>query len=370
MSTGPFSRLYPDSSIEVVFAIVCAAKYGNQAAKLDNYEQKRILREHANWAQQAYNGEDINGNNNLDPGEDIAGRDSLGLVFLPDNKLTRYLLPSPPKKPKVHAELSDQSVTLYWDKTTAEKSVDPISGLEDFEGYRVYQSKIGADFQTPDQLYSNLQMVGDFDRLDDSVSHNTGFGRILLDAPKVFPPDTVEYWYRFPPEGRNVQYLNGWQYIFAVTAYDQGDTSVASLESTKFPLLRLVPGTPATSAASDAVGVYPNPYYVNAYWDGTKERLRKIYFYNLPARCTIRIYTLAGDVVAEIQHDASTYDASDVQWFENFGGTSIAPQFAGGEHAWDLISRFDQAIATGLYLFTVEDNSSGEVKRGKFLVIK
>ena len=53
----------------------------------------------------------------------------------------------------------------------------------------------------------------------------------------------------------------------------------------------------------------------------------------------------------------------------------IVPQFSGGEHAWDLITRDDQAIASGLYLFTVKnlDNESlsyGKIKEGKFLIIK
>ncbi len=43
---------------------------------------------------------------------------------------------------------------------------------------------------------------------------------------------------------------------------------------------------------------------------------------------------------------------------------------SGGEHAWDLITMHDQATASGLYLFTVEDKNSGQIKEGKFLIIK
>jgi len=35
-----------------------------------------------------------------------------------------------------------------------------------------------------------------------------------------------------------------------------------------------------------------------------------------------------------------------------------------------LISREGQAVASGLYLFSVEDKASGKVDRGKFLVVK
>ena len=82
----------------------------------------------------------------------------------------------------------------------------------------------------------------------------------------------------------------------------------------------------------------------------------------------ITIYTLAGDVVAQFDHDA-TQSGTNIQWFKQFAGAQT-PQFAGGEHAWDLISKYDQAIATGLYLFTVKDKDTGIIKRGKFVVIK
>ena len=46
------------------------------------------------------------------------------------------------------------------------------------------------------------------------------------------------------------------------------------------------------------------------------------------------------------------------------------PLMSGREHAWDLITMHDQATASGLYLFTVEDKNSGQIKEGKFLIIK
>jgi hypothetical protein len=135
-------------------------------------------------------------------------------------------------------------------------------------------------------------------------------------------------------------------------------------------ILRLVPGTLPAEPGSGKVGVYPNPYYARAVWDGAGERNRKIYFYNLPRRCSIRVYTLAGDIVTELEHDAATYTGTDIEWFRRFGGTETSPQFAGGEHAWDLISRYEQALASGLYLFSVKDQETGETSTGKFLVIK
>ncbi len=345
LSTGPFSHVAPGDSVQVVYAIVCARKDGSELEQIDKPEQRATLYDHLRWAQQTYNADDA---------------------------ANHYVLPAPPRQPKVRAELQSQSVVLYWDKVSAEESVDPISKKKLFEGYRIYRSNPGSDFLQNQSLLLNLQLIGEFDRTDDTVGYNTGFGQVLLAAPKEFPGDTNKYWYRFPPAGASVTNLNGWQYVYGVSAFDQGDpqNNRQSLESAS-TTVRVVPGTPATSAASADVGVYPNPYYVHAYWDGgTAERLRKIYFYNLPARATITIYTIAGDVVRRIDHDASTYSGNDIDWFSKFGDRTNPPRFSGGEHAWDLISDHDQAIATGLYLFSVKDKDTGTVKTGKFVVIK
>ena len=347
LSTGPYSHLVPGDSIEMVLAVICGQKVGSSAASYDSLSQRALLYAHANWAQRAYDGAIVNG------------------------QLVRYSLPKPPHQPRVHAIVQNQQVAVYWDKTSAEESVDPVSGLKDFEGYRIYQSRLGEDVFNNSSFRLDMALVGDFDRSNDSTGFNTGFSKVLLDSAKTFPGDTTHYWYRFPPRGADVKLLNGWQYLYGVSSYSSGDTAsgIPSLESA-MTLVRAIPGTPPADNSSTQIGVYPNPYYVNAYWDGADERLRKLYFYNLPSRCQIKIYTLAGDIVAILDHDASTYNGNGIQWFSTFGLPGTPAQMAGGEHAWDLVTRYDQAIATGLYLFTVEDKQTGTIKRGKFLVIK
>jgi hypothetical protein len=361
ISTGPFSRMVPGDSLNVVFGVICARKNGTLPASLDSRDQRKNLYSNAAFCQKAYQGEDINGNNQLDPGEDLNG----------DGRLDHYQLPQPPRPPKVRVDVGNQDVTVYWDKSTSETTVDPVTGEMDFEGYRIYRSNPGTDFRDPQDLLLNLSLVGDFDIPGDGIGHDTGLNSILLPAAKYFPGDTVGYWYRFPPAGTSMTHLNGWQYIYGVAAYDRGDsaTGVSPLQS-KTELARVIPGTAPVPVGTKSIGVYPNPYYGGAVWDGSGERNRKIYFYNLPGRCEIRIYTLAGDIVADIQHDAASYDGSDIGWFRQFSGTQIAPRFSGGEHAWDLITKYDQAIASGLYLYSVRDAQTGSTVTGKFLVIK
>ena len=356
LTAGAIHSIAPGDSVNVVFAIVAAKKSGSDLASLDTEEQKAELYTHAGWALRAYNGEDRNGDGILDPEEDLDG----------DGEITRYVLPSPPKLPNMKVVPESQKVTIYWDKS-AEESIDPISGKKDFEGYRVYRTNAGYELGDNTDLSTSFVEVADFDSAGNDIGYNTGFSQIELAEPMTFSNDDTEYYYKF--EINNL--LNGWQYTFTVTSYDEGDpdNDLDILESSLLGnATRVLPGTTPTSDSDVKIGVYPNPYYGNAYWDGASERLRKIYFYNLPAKCKITIYTLAGDIVKKIDHDQSS-NGSDIRWFDNYAGDG-SQIMSGGEHAWDLISNDDQAIATGLYLFSVEDLSTGDVKLGKFLVIK
>ena len=356
VSAGPFSRLAAGDSMNVVFAIMAAKKKTSSPTTEDSPAQKVNLLLASEWSQRTYNGEDRNGNGVQDAGERWTG--------LRGPK--RYFLPAPPDPPHVRVVPKDKSIEIYWDKLS-EASVDPISNQKDFEGYRIYGTPVGFDLTVSQNILANLILLGDFDAAGDRIGYNTGFGHIRLPSPVQFLPDTTRYYYKFVVP----QLLNGWQYAFAVTAYDSGDatTNLQSLESSKLQTLRRVlPGTLANENFDRKVGVYPNPYYARAYWDGGTERSRKLYFNNLPPRAEIRIYTLVGDLIDAFDHDAPTYNANDIRWFQTFSDGS--QQFSGGEHAWDLITRKDQAIATGLYLFTVRNKDTGEVQRGKFMVVK
>lgn len=356
ISVGPYSRIGAGDSINVVFAMMAAKKKSPSPTTDDSPAQKVYLYQASEWAQRTYNGEDRNGNGAEDPGE----------IWTKNGSPKRYFLPAPPNAPHVKVIPKDKTVEIYWDKVS-EASVDPISDQRDFEGYRIYGTRAGFDLTVSQDVLSSLILLGDYDKSDDKIGYNTGFSHVRLTQPVQFPSDTTRYYYKFVVP----QLLNGWQYAFAVTAYDSGDVAISlqSLESSKLQTLwRVLPGTPANQNVDVKVGVYPNPYYAHAIWDGGAERSRKLYFYNLPQHAEVRIYTLVGDLIDQFDHDAATYNANDIQWFRTFSdGTQL---FAGGEHAWDLITQKDQAIATGLYLYTVKNKDSGNIQRGKFLVVK
>lgn len=393
ISTGTFAAIEPDSSVNVVFGVVCGAKYGNDPTTEDTKRSKKNFYTNTNWAQIAYHGEDRNGNGRLDSSEDINDNGKLdpgedvnqnGMLDLEedingDGQLNRYVLPSPPTPPRMKIVADKQQVTIYWDNRS-ENSRDLITGEKDFEGYRLYRTRLGEDLPGRD-LLGSLTRIAEFDSIN-QIGYDTGFKFVRLPEPIYFDEDihfdeaaekndTTFYHYSFT----NKNLLNGWQYAYSVTAFDHGDQAngLESLESGIFSnLLRVFPGTPAAGQAEITeqgldVGVYPNPYRGSANWDGLLERERKIYFYNLPAESEVRIYTLNGELVDCFEHNG-TNTGADIQWFQKYAkGKTL---FAGGEHAWNLVTQHDQAIATGLYLFTVKDRQTGEIQKGKFLVIK
>jgi hypothetical protein len=354
---GPFPRVAPGDTLQVTYAFVSALKpeeFQGQAGKpVDNAESRRLLVNNIDWARRTYSGEDNNYNGRLDAGEDVNG----------NGRLDRYLIPEPPRSPGLRVELEAGTAVLYWDRT-AEESIDPVTGTQDFEGYRIYRTDPGDDLGG--NLLAEASLIAQFDEPGNRTGFNNGLDAIRLDEPVTFDGDPRTYHYRFEVDGL----LSGWQYLFTVTAFDEGDpdAGLTSFESSRTAnAVRVFPGTPPQGQNDGSVGVYPNPYRVNAAWDGGSARTRRLNFYNLPPRAEIRIYTLAGEIIAELDHDAATYQG-DIRWYDNFAGTER--QLPGGEHSWDILSQNGLDIATGLYLFTVKDLDTGDVQEGKFAIIK
>jgi hypothetical protein len=231
----------------------------------------------------------------------------------------------------------------------------------------------GADVQY--DLVGNLidqrNLIAQWDSAGNNNGYNNGFEAVSLSSPIYFEGDSTPYTNKY--EINNLQ--NGWQYLFILTAFDKGDEAInlASLESSftenAFSVYTGSNAQAITENTENRVGVYPNPYQTSAAWDGANSRSKKIYFTNLPAKCTISIYTSSGDLVANLTHDASTYQGEDIQWFERYGQTG-KKVFSGGEHAWDILSNSKGTISTGVYLFAVKDEKTGKLDIGKFAIIK
>lgn len=357
LSAGPMISVEPGETFHVVFAAVCAKQIengGTTGVDMDTPEAQAELLEHLSWSKRTYLGEDQNENGLLDIGEDLDA----------DTILDRYILPEPPATPKMKVIADDQRIDIYWDNR-AEFSIDPISKEMDFEGYRLYRTQPGDDFNL--NLIGDANMIAQWDLPANGIGFNNGFSAIALTTPEIIDEDTFYYKYTLDPV------LNGWQYLIILTAFDRGDEDlhIESLESSFIEnAVHVFPGTSPNNDANTEIGVYPNPYRLQAAWDGSTGTTGKIMFYNLPEHCTISIMTLSGDIVAELNHDAATYTGSDSEWFATYAGNEDERVFSGGEHAWNLLSESNQTITQGIYLFSVKDLDNGNVKQGRFAIIK
>ena len=343
--------LAPGDSCSIAFTVVCGLWADGFSG--DSPGRRNNLYVNYDWAQKAYDGEDKNRNNILDEGEDTNG----------NLEIDRYILPAPPPVPNMYVEIESKKVILYW-QNNAESFLDPISQEADFEGYRIYGAR-----KTDNESLGEFSLLLETDKEND-IGYNTGFSMIEI-RNNYGEPDSINinntyYHYKF----ENSEIKDGWLNYYAITAYDRGDpdANLESLESSIYSnRVYVYPGESASIEDQwpDEPTVYPNPYRGQALWDGYGSRNKMIWFRNLPEEAEIRIFSLAGDLVDVIQHDES-YKGQDINNIDERKN----PLMSGGEHAWDLITMYDQATASGLYLFTVEDKNSGKVKEGKFLIIK
>ncbi len=123
-------------------------------------------------------------------------------------------------------------------------------------------------------------------------------------------------------------------------------TNKISTSADVFTFKTSAPAISADLVNLDDVKVVPNPYIVRTEWEPSRDYSR-IAFTHLPDKCTIRIYTLSGDLLRTLEHDS--------------------PELDGNEN-WDLLTKNNQKIAAGIYIYHV-DSQYGE-KIGKFAVVR
>jgi len=110
----------------------------------------------------------------------------------------------------------------------------------------------------------------------------------------------------------------------------------------------LVEPTGGPTADLERVLVVPNPYRALEMWD--RPGGHEVHFLNLPKRATIKIFTVAGDLVAELQH------SDDVRDFER----------------WNLKNGEGREVASGIYLYRVESTVGSQPFsfQDRFIVIR
>jgi len=185
MPTGPFT-LQPGDTARVVVGILCAKDLESLQAACD-------------LAQQMY-----------DEG---------------------WVSPSPPPEPKITLIPGDGEVIILWDDK-AETAIDPVTKEQDFEGYRLYKSRTGigplGNWNPPDPT-TEWQLIAQWD-IEDGILNGAPINPD--DAYDEYHPDDK---YLGDDSGlvhmfRDADVINGVEYHYAITAYDQGTPGLRSLE--------------------------------------------------------------------------------------------------------------------------------------------
>ncbi|MFA7420913.1 MAG: hypothetical protein WCZ90_14620 [Melioribacteraceae bacterium] len=237
----------------------------------------------------------------------------------------KYNIPDPlPSPDSILVTSGIGNIKIQW-SGSAEKAIDPDSKKIDFSGYRLYRAAI-----SPENKWEKILEIGG----------NTG------------KPIVHSY--------VDTSVVMGFDYYYALTAFDDGKNNYLnpgqSLESSRLTSTAYVGASAAVGPQSTHeelkknLRVVPNPFNIRSvnYGDPNNPsdvQNNKLLFVGLPGKCTIRIFTVSGDLVKTIYHDSGL-----------------------GSEEWNQVTDSNQFIVSGLYIAHVESDIGNEII--KFVVIR
>jgi hypothetical protein len=246
----------------------------------------------------------------------FSGKDSLFVtldraLWAWDNNLN---VPAPPRAPDLTVISGPNRVDLEW---------EDLSGEANVTAYRIYRKKGSFLVDTDEEL-----------RADGT--------HLVWQVIDEVPGSQTTY--------SDTAVVRGEAYHYGVTAIDD-----QQLESSKYAnrseiaAIAFLPGEP------DAKGVLivPNPFISGAEdFNFAGTRANTILFVNLPPYCTLKIYTVTGDLIKTIEHQTGSADDE-----------------------WNLITESNQYVASGIYILKVmnaqnlaRESIDGTIE--KFVVIR
>ena len=112
------------------------------------------------------------------------------------------------------------------------------------------------------------------------------------------------------------------------------------------------------------IKVVPNPFYKYSSYETSLDKLIK--FTNLPSTCTIKIFTVAGDLIKTIKHNAASNNdrVNTDPYDEDF----VPAEDATSIERWDLKTQNGRYVASGMYIALIE--SPAGKKFVKFAIIQ
>ncbi len=321
---------------------------------------------------------------NLTTGETI-GRP--GLTYPPGGRTFNFqsegfnitLTDDPSTPPQFLPEAGDL-ITINFSDNVVRNGKDTVISLRPIDIRQKQATSDGVIFSmVPPQIIQNVSRVGGTDNLDVKFSvaadslvktdlylvSTTGKGMngengfisimvknsamdTILAADSVYNQDTfqfdgIEGQVTFPdnnpPSAGN---------IFSVETLKPVLPNI--LDRYKFAIKGSKINTALQKSEMNKIRVVPNPYVVSSLFENELgelrlEPLRQIQFVNLPAKCTIYIFTVAADLVKTLYHNSQ-----------------------GGTETWDLRAEGGREIAPGVYIYVVKTDQSQYMER--FAIIK
>lgn len=250
-------------------------------------------------------------------------------------------------------------------------------GAEDFEGFHIWRGiePDGSDMVIIGELSKQEAFLGAgtggsfadslyfydvIPTLRQSMPWFSGFGAVECLGNRIDLPlesDQLFWW--------DCNANNGFTYYYAVTAFDRGyNVGSSSQGLVKVDHCTVAQGVPYScpdelvplkmevDPQDDLYNVYavPNPFRSGGsrltsenYHNFPDDYIR---FVNVPDKCVVKIFNVAGDLVWETSHNAPT-----------------------GNIEWDVTNRDSQPVTSGVYLYRVE-TPSGDSVYGRIIVIR
>jgi len=301
LSIGPWTIL-PGDSIRIVLAEL-----------VDGVDYARAINPQNNTATQIFQ-----------DGRRLFNATATRAQFTFDNNFSH---PNPSAAPSLAVDYnrSGQSVAniITW-RTDAELIPDAYDGSRTLAGYVLYRS--------------GYLPIGPWIAVDTVMKGDPSY---LSGAQYTYVDSSVDigkgYYYALTSFSNP---RSTWTGVQTVTNVPSMETSVFANRTTTAFVATLAP-----SQSVDNILVVPNPFVIGTGFSqpGAGD---KIQFVNIPNPCTIRIYTVRGDLVKTIQ-------VSDV---------------AGAIASWDQVTDYGQFVKSGLYVYHVE--SPFGTKIGKLAIVR
>jgi hypothetical protein len=160
----------------------------------------------------------------------------------------------------------------------------------------------------------------------------------------------------------------GWWVRVTISSPTQADSSIPqpgdvltlnlthpflSNDTYEFTMSSAQVNTELAKTDMDRIRVVPNPYIITNSWEPqnpytTGRGERQLHFTHLPAKCTIRIFNVRGQLVTTLEHDSPLGDGTEI---------------------WNMLSRDNLEISYGIYIYHITAEGVGE-RTGKFVVMK